>query len=169
MNEVWKLIGQGLGLFAVTFGVVFWILEGAPVPYVAIKMETMKPDPRVPTFQPVESRLGHPEYLQEEEPEKPAKGDDDARRVQYQTSLEEALDVVDANHCDLLPKKILAVAVTAYLKAKRDDWDTPLDKQLGERLSEMMLQGHLTREDFKNPPALFNLGTRASHPNNCGR
>lgn len=82
-------------------------------------------------------------------------------------------------------KKMLAVAVTAYLTAKQDDeacaicfwgkseeevirdWSTPLDIHLRDRLSELMLDGHLASEDFKTPPALFGLLSRANHRYDC--
>jgi len=185
MNDVWKLLGQGLGVFTVTFGIFFWILEGAPLPYIGIKAKSLEPDARVPVFQPVENRLGHPEYLQEDEPEKPAQGDENLRRTKYRTALMEAIEAVEADHCAMPQKKILAVAVTAYLQAQRDDqacalcfwgktdeeitrdWSTPLDKKLKMRLNELMLHRHLTREDFKNPPVLIGLGSRNNSQNSC--
>lgn len=185
MDDILKLIVQGVGVFAVTFVLVFWMLDGGPLPFIQIKAESMKPDPRLPTFQPVETRLGDPEYLQEDEPETLPEGDEDARRNSYRMALEEALEGVEADHCDMRQKKLLAVAVTAYIKARQEDiacrfcfwgkseeevnrdWSTPLDEKLKERLHEIMVHGHLTREDFKEPPVLFGLRSRGSLLDSC--
>lgn len=107
MNDMLKLAIQGLGVFAMAFGPFFWALDGAPLPYVAIKTEAMRPDPRVPVFQPVEVRLGHPEYLQEDQPQAEPQGDNDPRRMKYRTILKEAIETVEADHCAMLTKKCL--------------------------------------------------------------
>ena len=185
MSEIWKLLGQGLGVFAITFGIFFWILEGAPLPYAEIKMKSIEPAAEVPVFRPVESRLGHPKYLQEEEPQKKIVGDNDPRRMKYRAVLKNAIEAVESDYCAVAPKKLLAVAIMAYIQAKKDDvaclicfwgksedevirdWSTPLDQGLNTRMGELMLHGYLAREDFKNPPVLFNLRPRNSSPENC--
>jgi hypothetical protein len=158
-----------VGLFALAFVGISWGQKGFPV--MAMKVEPMKPDARIPTFEESVKKGIRKDW----ENAKTNQSDGDKERDQLRLALLQASIGYKLSPCDPTMKKNLVEAVTNYMKAWRakfqcrpgvdgcpkneDDridsaaaaFKTPADVRVHKALREAYEQGGVDRADFPQP------------------
>jgi hypothetical protein len=152
-----------ISLFALAFVGISWASKGFPV--MAMRVEPMKPDARLPTFE----RSVKQGLRKDWENSKTAQSDGDKERDKLRLALWQAAIGYKLSPCDDTMKKNLVEAVTNYIGAwqaiagckfgtcNTDDkkldaaaaaFKTPADVRVHKALAEAYEQGGVTRDDF---------------------
>ncbi len=152
-----------VGLFGLTFIGISWANKGFPV--MAMKVEPLKPDARIPTFEESVKKGIRKDW----ENSKTAQGDGDPKREALRLAALQAANAYALSPCDSTMKKNLVEALSAYAKAwtemagckfgvcSGDDrkidgaaasFSTPADMRVREAISAAFEKGGISREDF---------------------
>lgn len=153
---------MAIGLFALTFVAITWVNKSFPV--LALKVEPLKPDARIPTFE--ESvKVG---IRKDWENSKTSQSEGNKERDKVRLELLQASIGYKLSPCDDTMKKNLVTAATNYTNAwsemagckfgycsddKKLDaaaaaFQTPADKRVHEAMREAFEQGGITKDDF---------------------
>lgn len=155
-----------VGLFTLAFVGISWGQRGYPV--MAVRVEPLKPDPRLPTFEESVKKGIRKDW----ENSKTSQSDGNKQRDTLRLALLQASIGYKLSPCDDTMKKNLVVALTNYTKAwlakfhckagvdgcpgNEDDridaaraaFHTPADTRVHDALRAAVEQGGLAREDF---------------------
>ncbi len=157
---------MAVSLFALTFVGISWSQKGFPV--MAMKVEPLKPDARIPTFEESVKKGIRKDW----EASKTNQSDGNKERDELRLALLQASIGYKLSPCDATMKKNLVTAVTNYTRAwqtlysckggvgncpKNEDeridyaaaaFNTPADVRLHESLREAYEQGGIGPADF---------------------
>ena len=152
-----------VGLFALTFVGISWANKGFPV--LAMKVEPMKPDARIPTFEDSVKKGIRKDW----ENSKTSQSDGDRDRDRPRIELLQASIGYKLSPCDGTMKKNLVSAATNYTNAwgemagckfgacSGDDkkldaaaaaFQTPADVRVHQEMREAFEQGGIGKDDF---------------------
>jgi hypothetical protein len=152
-----------VGLSALTFVGISWGNKGFPV--MAMRIEPLKPDARIPTFEE-NVKKG---FRRDWEESKTSQSDGNKERDRLRLMTLQAATAYELSPCDSTMKKNLIEAMTAYTKAwaqiagcqtgvcdrdvKKIDaaaaaFTTPADKRLHEALRKAIDKGGINRDEF---------------------
>jgi hypothetical protein len=161
-----RFIFASAAVFALAFVGMSWSQKGFPV--MAMRVEPLKPDARIPTFEESVKKGIRKDW----ENSKTSQSDGNKERDQLRLELMQAAIGYKLSPCDDTMKKNLVAAVTNYTKAWRakfncklgvdgcptneDDridyaaslFKTPADINVHNHLREAYEQGDITRADF---------------------
>jgi hypothetical protein len=174
-----------VGLFVLAFVGISWANKGFPV--MAMRVEPMKPDARVPTFEESVKQGLRKDW----ENSKTAQSDGDKERDKLRLELLQASIGYNLSPCDATMKKNLVEAMTRYvsawaviagcksglctgndkqLDAAKAAFKTPADIHVHHALREALGKGGIGKEDF--PRTLRNFafiftGMPSDEDNTC--
>ena len=146
---------------AIGIGAIWWLVDGGPVPHLAVKPVTPAED--LKTFDEVQEEIRqNGEYVPAITPTKP---DTNKRRNALRRQLKAALDDLEVAPCSRYRAELLAKEITVYTRAIRSSWNgkawrTAADQALWQRIQALISTKHLAVEDFEKAPPIAGLRSR---------
>jgi hypothetical protein len=151
-----------IGVFAMAFVGISWASKGFPV--MMMRVEPLKPDARLPTFEESVKKGLRKEW----ENSKTSQSDGNKERDQLRLDLLQASNAYGLSPCDATMKKNLVEAMTRYvsawlemagctpafcgnearLDAARVAFQTPADARVKEALRDAINKGGIGKSDF---------------------
>lgn len=150
-----RFVLTAIALFVGTFVGVSWASKGFPV--MMVRVEPLKPDARVPTFEESVKQGLRKDW----EESRTSQGDNNAGRNQMRLTTIQAANAYALSPCDKTIKAAFVVAASTYMRAtiksEKDaqNFLTPMDKRVREAIEAAFDAGGVTTQDFPKGTPLW--------------